>query len=126
MREHCEFLLRRLHVAVHRDEPLDEKIVGCLTCETIIGLSEEYRLAEIFVEFFVEFFCRMQWLFCFQNYLVTDACECFVQMCVCGYLKHNHGRSGRTLWPESSPRMHGLGRSPRRVGPCAYSGLIQP
>ena len=41
---------KTVHVAVHHDEPLDEKIVGCLTCETIIGLSEEYRLTEIFVE----------------------------------------------------------------------------
>ena len=38
------------HVAVYCDEPLVEKIVGCLTCETIVGLSEEYRLAEFFVE----------------------------------------------------------------------------
>ena len=108
--------MKTVHVAVRHDAPLDEKIVGCftLTCETIIGLSEEYRLAE---------FCRMQWLFRFRDCIVTDACECFVQMCAYGYPTHNHGSSGRILWLESSPRTHGLGRSP---WPCVYSGLTQP
>ena len=32
--------------AVDDDEPLDEKSIGCTTCETIIRLSEEYRLTD--------------------------------------------------------------------------------
>ena len=43
-RKNLEFLQ---HVAVLDDEPSDEKIVGCMTCETIITLPEEHRLTEV-------------------------------------------------------------------------------
>ena len=67
LRENREFC------TVHYDEPLDEKLVGCLTCETIIGLSEEYRLAEFLQDAMVAPLSKCR---------VTDACECFEQMCV--------------------------------------------
>ena len=60
----------------------------------------------------------MQWLFRFQNCLVTDACECFVQvyMYVCGYLNHNHGIGLEGLY--------GLNQAPVRTASVAVLGLV--